>query len=124
MSWRRSAGAPLSCAEGLEASCSLAYDPFDMIHATANIAEIVAAVLAFGLVGLGLSRLATRRRAGQATLTIGALWLLLVAVTGVSYLSADADSVKGLLQRADQVVFGGWLVLLGLWASRATASAR
>jgi hypothetical protein len=112
-------GAPLSCAEGLEASCSLAYDPFDVIHATANIAEVVAAVLAFGLVGLGLRRLAARRRAGQATLAIGALWLLLTAVTGVSYLSADVDSVKGIFQRADQVLFGVWLVLLGLWASRA-----
>ncbi len=48
-------GAPLSCAEGLEASCSLAYDPFDVIHATANIAEIATTALAFGLVGFGLT---------------------------------------------------------------------
>lgn len=110
-------GAPLSCAEGLEASCSLAYDPFDVIHATANVLEIAATALAFGLVGLGLFRLVPWRGAGRATLAIGALWLLLTALTGVSYLSDDVDSVKGLLQRADQLLFGAWLVLLGLWAS-------
>jgi uncharacterized protein DUF998 len=111
-------GAPLSCAEGLEASCSLDYDPFDVIHATANLAEIAATALAFGLVGLGLSRLSPWRQAGQVTLAIGALWLLLTALTGVSYLSADIDSIKGILQRADQLLFGIWLVLLGLWANR------
>jgi hypothetical protein len=114
-------GAPLSCAEGLEASCSLAYDPFDLIHATANLAEIVATALAFGLVGLGLFRLASWREAGRLTLSLAALWLLLTALTGVSYLSADLDSVKGILQRADQLLFGAWLILLGLWAARAPA---
>jgi hypothetical protein len=112
-------GAPLSCAEGLEASCSLAYDPFDVIHASANIAEIAATALAFGLVGLGLSRLPPWRAAGRATLALGVAWLLLTLLTGVSYLSTDVDSVKGLLQRADQLLFGAWLVLLGLWAARA-----
>lgn len=106
--------APLSCAEGLEASCSLAYDPFDVIHATANLAEIAATTLAFGLVGLGLTRAPRGRPAGRATLALGGAWLLLTALTGVSYLSADLDSVKGLLQRADQLLFGAWLVLLGL----------
>lgn len=117
-------GAPLSCAEGLEASCSLEYDPFDVIHATANLAEIAATALAFGLVGLGQRSLAPCRRAAQATLAIGALWLLLTALTGISYLSADVDSVKGIFQRADQLLFGAWLILLGLWAARATPSAR
>jgi hypothetical protein len=112
-------GAPLSCAEGLESACSLAYDPFDIIHATANLAEIAAAALAFGLVGLGLRRLPRERGAGDLTLAIGAVWLILTAATGLSYLSGDIDSVKGLLQRADQLVFGAWLVLLGLWFSRA-----
>lgn len=114
-------GAPLSCAEGLEASCSLAYDPFDVIHGTANFLEIGATALAFGLVGLGLSRLAPWRRRGRATLAIGGVWLLLTAVTGLSYLSADADSVKGIFQRADQLLFGAWLILLGFWAARPPA---
>ena len=114
-------GAPLSCAEGLEASCSLAYDPLDLLHATANIAEIATAILAFGLIGLGLRRIPAWRRAGLATLAIGAVWLALTAATAVSYLSADIDSVKGVLQRADQLLFGAWLVLLGLWASRLVA---
>jgi hypothetical protein len=117
-------GAPLSCAEGLEASCSLAYDPFDVIHASANIAEIATTALAFGCVGLGLSRLTPRRGAGQATLAIGTLWLLLTAVTGLSYLSADVDSLKGLFQRADQLLFGVWLVLLGFQVSRRPFPAR
>jgi hypothetical protein len=114
-------GAPLSCAEGLEASCSLAFDPFDVIHATANIAEIGTTALAFGLIGLGLRRLAPARLASRATLTLGALWMLLTAVTGLSYLSGDVDSVKGVFQRADQLLFGAWLALLGLWAARAPA---
>jgi hypothetical protein len=107
-------GAPLSCAEGLEASCSLAYDPFDVIHGTANALEIVATALAFGLVGLGLSRLDPPHPFGRLTLAIGAAWLLLTVLTGVSYLSADVDSIKGLAQRADQLLLGAWLVLLGL----------
>jgi hypothetical protein len=117
-------GAPLSCAEGLEAACSLAYDPFDVIHAAANLTEIVATALAFGLVGIGLHRLAPERGAGRVTLALGALWLLLTAATGLSYLNGDVDSVKGLLQRADQVLFGAWLVLLGLWVSRQPSRAR
>jgi hypothetical protein len=111
-------GAPLSCAEGLESACSLAYDPFDLIHAAANLAEIATTALAFGLIGLGLHRLAPERAAGRVTLAIGAAWLLLTAVTGVSYLNGDVDAVKGLFQRADQLLFGAWLALLGLWVSR------
>jgi len=110
--------APLSCAEGLEASCSLEYDPLDLLHAGANLAEIAATALAFGLVGAGLRRLAPRRAAGAATLAIGTVWLGLIALTGLSYLSADVNSVKGLLQRADQLLLGAWLILLGTWADR------
>jgi hypothetical protein len=117
-------GAPLSCAEGLESSCSLEYDPFDVIHATANILEIGATALAFGLIGLGLSRLPPHRRAGELTLAIGVLWLLLTVLTGISYLSADIDSLKGLFQRADQILFGVWLVLLGFQVSRRPFRAR
>jgi hypothetical protein len=117
-------GAPLSCAEGLESACSLAFDPFDLIHAAANLAEIAATALAFGLIGLGLHRLASERTAGRVTLALGALWLLLTAVTGVSYLNGDVDSVKGLFQRADQVVFGAWLILLGFRVSRQPFRAR
>lgn len=124
--------APLDCAEGLEPACSLAYDPLDVIHVVATTGEIVATVLAFLLIGLGfrrfaergspLSRITTRRtatlgRAGVVTLAIGAVWLLLTALTGVTYLGNAIDPVKGLLQRADQVLFGAWLILLGLWAS-------
>lgn len=116
--------APLSCAEGLEASCSLAYDPLDVIHATANLVEIAAAACAFGLVGVGLTRLAGERAAGQLTLGLGAAWLLLTALTGVSYLNADLDSIKGLLQRADQLIFGAWLILLGQRAARTPAPRR
>jgi hypothetical protein len=111
-------GAPLSCAEGLEASCSLAYDPFDVIHATANVAEIATTALAFGCVGLGFSGLAPWRVAGRVTLALGAVWLLLTALTGLSYLNADVDAVKGALQRSDQLIFGAWLILLGVEASR------
>lgn len=110
-------GAALSCAEGLEPSCSLDYDPLDVAHATANIAEIAAAALAFTLIGIGLTRLPDQRSAGRLTLALGALWLLLAALIGLSYLSADIDSFKGLLQRADQVLFGAWLILLGLVAA-------
>jgi Protein of unknown function (DUF998) len=111
-------GAPLSCAEGLEAACSLKYDPFDLIHASANLLEIVATALAFGLVGLGLGRLPSHAHRGRATLALAVPWLALNVLTGVSYLSADLDSVKGLAQRADQLLFGAWLVLLAIWASR------
>jgi hypothetical protein len=114
-------GAPLSCAEGLESSCSLAYDPFDVIHATANIAEIATTALAFGWIGFAFLRLTAWRDRGRLTLVIGALWLLLTAITGVSYLSADIDSLKGVFQRADQLLFGVWLILLGFWASRPPA---
>jgi len=59
--------------------------------------------------------------AQAAALAIGALWLLLTGLTGISYLSADLDSVKGLLQRGDQLLFGAWLILLGLRAAQAQA---
>jgi hypothetical protein len=106
--------APLNCAEALERACDLSYDPFDLIHTTANLLEIVAMAVAFTLVGIGLIRLDPRSAPGRVTLAIGALWLLLTLLTGLSYVGVDLDSVKGLFQRADQVVFGAWLVLLGL----------
>ena len=106
---------PLSCAEGLDASCSLDYDAGDVIHATAEFAATAATVLAFGFIGLGLAQLGWRS-AARATLAIGGAWLLLAALTGLSFLSADVDSVKGIGQRAGQVLFGVWLVLLGIWA--------
>jgi hypothetical protein len=111
--------APLNCAEALERACDLSYDPFDVIHTSANLLEIVAVALAFALVGVGLTRPSPPSPFGRATLALGALWLALAALTGLSYLSADADSAKGIFQRADQVVFGAWLVLLGIWAATA-----
>ena len=108
--------APLSCAETLDHPCTLSYDVVDLIHATADIAATAAAILSFGLIGRGLARLAPPRGAGRETLTIGAIWLALTILTGVSFLSADVDSVKGLFQRAGQVAFGAWLILLGIWA--------
>jgi hypothetical protein len=89
-----------------------------VIHAAANLGEIAATALAFGLIGLGLSRLTPKSAASRITLGIGALWLLLNALTALSYASGGIDSVKGLFQRADQVIFGVWLVLLGIWAAR------
>jgi hypothetical protein len=111
------AAAPLSCAEGLDASCSLDYDALDVIHGTAEFAATAVTVLAFGLIAAGLARLA-RRPAARATLAIGAAWVVLAVLTGLSFLSGDVDSVKGICQRASQVLFGLWLVLLGLWADR------
>lgn len=110
------AAAPLSCAEGLEASCSLKEDPLDVIHSVATAGEIGGTILAFVLLGLGFLR-AGRRRAGIATLAFGALWLALTIVTGVSYLSHGVDEVKGAFQRVDQVLFGIWLVVLAVEAS-------
>lgn len=103
--------APLDCAEGLEPTCSLAYDPLDVIHVAATTGEIIATVLAFLLIGLGLPP----RRAGRLTLALGVIWVVLTALTGVTYLGDAIDGIKGLLQRADQVLFGAWLVLLGVW---------
>jgi hypothetical protein len=108
--------APLSCAESLDPSCSLHYDAVDVVHATADIASSVATVLAFGWLYLGLDRTSSRRGAARATLAIGGVWLVLTIVTGVSYVNGDVDSVKGLLQRAGQVLFGAWLICLASWA--------
>jgi hypothetical protein len=119
---------PLSCPEGIEPGCTLAEDPGDVIHALATGGEIVATVLAFLLLGVGLISRCGRssfrypaRNAtagwgfGPVTLAIGVVWLLLTAVTGLAYLSGDVDAVKGILQRVSQVLFGGWLALLGWW---------
>lgn len=130
--------APLSCAEGLEARCELAYDPLDLIHSTATFGEIAATTLAFAWIGLGLLRLGSIctlspsgrqsaygvTTAGWVTLAIGVVWLALTALTGLGYLLADLDSIKGLLQRVDQVLFGAWLVLLGVWADSSEVSRR
>jgi len=106
---------PLSCAEGLEAACSLKEDPLDIVHSVATAGEIGGTILAFGLLGFGFLR-GGRRRFGIATLAFGAVWLALTIVTGVSYLSNGVDELKGAFQRVDQVVFGGWLLALA-WAA-------
>ncbi len=129
------ASAPLSCAEGLEAACSLKEDPLDIVHSVATVGEIGGTILAFALLGLGFLRaapapargrpsasLAPQRAtavAGIVTLTFGAVWLALTIVTGVSYLSHGIDEVKGAFQRIDQIVFGVWLVVLA-WAATGT----
>jgi hypothetical protein len=110
-------GAPLNCAEALDRACELSYDPFDLVHTSANLLEVAALVAAFAGVGLGLTRLDPRDRLGRATLTIGAVWLTLMAVAGLGYLVGDLGELKGLLQRGAQLLFGGWLVLLGLRGS-------
>ncbi len=147
--------APLSCAEGLEANCSLQDDGVDVIHAIATTGEIVATVLAFALIGWGLisgcrlspsglqtatgparsvrslspsglqktNGAAAAHRLGRWTLAFGVLWGVLALVTGVSYLSHGVDEVKGAFQRADQIVFGAWLVLLALGWPAAVRSA-
>src|SRR6185436_10199693 len=107
--------APLSCAEGLEADCKLQEDGLDIVHALATGGEIIATVLAFALIGWGLRR-SGRREIGSFTVILGAVWLALTIVTGVSYLSNGVDELKGAFQRVDQVVFGGWLLALA-WAA-------
>jgi uncharacterized protein DUF998 len=119
--------APLSCPEGIEPSCTLAEDPLDVIHALATGGEIIATVLAFLFLGLALRaclyslsgsiKTGALADAGRITLAIGGAWLALTVLTGVSYVSGDVDAVKGLIQRADQILFGIWLALLGWWAS-------
>jgi MYXO-CTERM domain-containing protein len=110
------AAAPLSCAEGLEAACSLKDDPLDIVHSVATAGEIGGTILAFALLGLGFLR-GGRRRFGLLTWAFGALWLALTIVTGVSYLSHGVDEVKGAFQRVDQVIFGIWLVVLAVAAT-------
>lgn len=104
--------APLSCAEALEHTCDLSYDPFDLVHTTANLLETLSLAAAFALLGTALRARPTSRRLGTATLAIGAAWLTLTLVTGLSYPFDGIDTVKGLSQRAAQVLFGCWLVLL------------
>lgn len=110
------ASAPLSCAEGLEAACSLKEDPLDVVHSIATAGEIGGTILAFGLLGVGFLR-GGRRRFGIATLAFGAIWLALTILTGVSYLSDAVDDIKGAFQRIDQILFGVWLVALACAAT-------
>jgi len=107
------AAAPLSCAEGLEAACDLRDDALDLVHSFATGGEIAATVASFALLGVGFLR-AGRRDFGWVTLGFGALWLALTIVTGVSYLSNGVDEIKGAFQRADQILFGVWLVTLAV----------
>jgi Protein of unknown function (DUF998) len=110
--------APLDCAEALERACELSYDPFDLVHTTANLLEVAALIAAFAAIGLGLTRIDPRDRVGRATLTIAPIWILLMAVAGLGYLVGDVGEVKGVLQRCAQLLFGVWLVLLGTRPSR------
>jgi hypothetical protein len=112
------AAAPLSCAEGLEAACSLKEDPLDVVHSLATVGEIGGTILAFGLFGLGFLR-SGRRDVAVVTFVFAVVWLALTIVTGVSYLSHGVDDVKGAFQRVDQIIFGIWLVVL---AGAATAA--
>jgi hypothetical protein len=99
----------------------------DVIRSVATGAEIIATVLAFAFVGWGLRagcRLSPSglqattglREGGTFTLVLGALWLVLTILTGISYLSDGVDELKGAFQRADQVAFGAWLLVVG-WAA-------
>jgi len=111
------AAAPLSCGEELDPSCTPTHDLLDLLHSLATGGEIVATAIAFALLGLGL----LRRRppwVGWATLGVGAAWLVLTLLTGVAYYGDGLDSAGGALQRANQVLFGAWLALLGLLAAR------
>ncbi len=108
--------APLNCAEALERTCDLSYDPFDLLHTVANLLEVVALAAAFALVGIGLAR--AQPRLSRTTLTIGALWLLLMALAGIGYLVGDVGAAKGLFQRGGQLLLGAWLALLGLSTAR------
>ncbi|HEV7615718.1 MAG TPA: DUF998 domain-containing protein [Solirubrobacterales bacterium] len=121
--------APLNCAEALERACDLSYDPFDLVHTGANLLEAVALAVAFALIGADLLGLDSVRRLsprgiqatnapgvalGRATLAIGALWLLLMAASGLAYLVGDLESAKGLFQRGAQLLLGAWLALLAI----------
>jgi hypothetical protein len=108
--------ATLDCAEGLEATCKLDHGALDTIHSISSVAEVLATALAFLLIGRGL--LALERDAGRVTLLLGAIWGVLAILTGLSFLSGEIDSIKGLAQRGGQVLFGCWLVALGVWADR------
>jgi hypothetical protein len=110
------AAAPLSCAEGLEAACTLDEDALDIVHSVATAGEIAGAILAFTLFAIGFLR-AGRRRVGIATAAIGAVWLALTILTGVSYLSDAVDEIKGAFQRIDQMIFAAWLVVLACAAT-------
>jgi hypothetical protein len=124
--------ATLDCAEGLEASCKLDYGALDLTHTISSVAEVLATAFAFAAIGFGLLAIdrgrafspygaessATLRNAGRVTLLTGALWALLAILTGLSFLSGDIDSIKGLAQRGGQVLFGCWLLALGVWADR------
>jgi hypothetical protein len=112
------ASAPLSCAEGLEAACSLKEDPLDIVHSVATVGEIGGTILSFALLGLGFLR-AGRRRFALATFAFGTVWLVLTILTGVSYLSDGVDEIKGAFQRIDQLIFGVWLVVLACGATSA-----
>jgi hypothetical protein len=125
--------APLNCAEALERACELSYDPFDLLHTSANLLEVAALATAFALIGTGLAclaergsplvRIAPQRTAAMArvTLALGALWLALTALSGLGYLLGDLEAAKGIFQRGAQLLLGAWLTLLALWAVRAPA---
>lgn len=115
--------APLNCAEALDRRCTVNNDPLDVIHTSANVLEILVTAAAFAALAVGLRQLWPRRAAARVTLAIGAAWLLLSALTAVSYFSGEIDSIKGLCQRAVELLFGGWLVLLAAWAESSAGAA-
>jgi hypothetical protein len=101
--------APLDCAEALDPRCPLNYDPLDVIHTIANVLEILATGLAFGLLGIGFRRLAPRHAAGRMTLALGILWLLLTALSALSYPSATSTRSRGSASGARSCSSaGGW----------------
>ncbi len=128
--------ATLDCAEGLEATCKLDYGALDLTHTISSVAEVLATALAFAWIGFGLlgiergrafPRIAKKSSTalvgtGRVTLLLGALWGVLSILTGLSFLSGDIDSIKGLAQRGGQVLLSCWLVLLGAWADRRSLS--
>ena len=111
--------ATLDCAEGLETACRLNYEFLDLAHSVFSVGEVLATAAAFYLVGRGL-----RGGPRRLTLALALAWGMLTLLTGLSFLSADVDSIKGLAQRGGQVLFGCWLVALGLWADRRQARPR
>lgn len=109
---------PLSCAETLQAGCELGYDAVDVIHATENVVAILATATAFGLIGIGLRGLEPLSGLGTATLAIGAVWLLLTLLMASQFLIPGMDEVRGVFQRASQIVLGIWFVVLGAGISK------
>jgi hypothetical protein len=107
-----------SCAEGLTDSCELSWDAIDVAHAIESSLSVVITVAAFALTGGALRDRDDLRRAGRATIALGAVWTVLSVLALASYSIAGLEEADGAFQRAAQVVLGVWLAGLGIAVAR------